>query len=103
MSALAEALYDQTDGSFFVWNEALEHPISIKLKRTELTKAIKKIKKDRWLEVQQLGKVNGYVFAAASRRTAPTQPEVILSTATPSGPKRNEPEPNRAYKSGMPN
>lgn len=103
LSALAEALYDQSDGSYFVWNEAVDHGISIKLKRSKLTKAIKKIKKDTSVDVQQLGSGSGYVFLAALRRTAPEQPEVVRSTAAPVGPNRQEPEANPAYKPGMPN
>lgn len=107
LSSLVRLLYSQADGSFLVWSEVVNQPITIKLKNASLTDALKRIGKQHSIEVRKIGKKDSFLFAAHDRKRASEDLEKSTESARVGliwrAPVRIEPEANPAFKEGMPN
>ena len=107
LSSLVRLLYSQADGSFLVWSEVVNQPITIKLKNASLPDALKKIGRQHSIEVRKIGKKDSFLFAAHDRKPASEDLEKSTESARVGliwrAPVRIEPEANPAFKEGMPN
>lgn len=107
LSSLVRLLYSQADGSFLVWSEVVNQPLTIKLKNVSLTKALKKIGNQHSIEVRKIGKKESFLFAARDRKRASEDLEKSTDSVHVGliwrAPIRTEPEANPAFKEGMPN
>lgn len=118
LSSLVEQLQKQAEGNYLVWNGALDYPVSIKLNKVSLKKALKKLRKNKALDIQQPEKSNTITFTLRAEADPSEQSSVQLSTRaftiTPRGTeesldsnstrtKRIEPEANPAFTPGMAN
>lgn len=115
LSEFAEDLHIQSGAGLVVWNEALEYPVNVALSKASLKKALKKIRKHKALDVQQVGTKN--IFTIALKPTGEPVDQASIQGSTRAvyiparaaqeyiapGKRRNEPKANEAFKQGMPN
>jgi hypothetical protein len=93
---LTELLYAQSDANFAVWNEAVDHPIDVRLEGSTLSKALQKLTKDHSLAVRRGSHGNSLVFLSPAldiplQQPTPQESTVARSTATLVIPSRQEP------------
>lgn len=108
LSSLVRLLHSQADGSFLVWSEVVNQPITIKLRNASLTDALKKIGKRDSIDVRKIGKKEAFLFAARNRKQASEELEKSTDSAKVgwiwhAPPPRYEPPANQTFKEEMPN
>jgi hypothetical protein len=103
LSQFAELLSDQSGASIIVWNEATEHPTSVKVRTSNLQEAIRRLRKDKNLSIREVGTSSRYAFTMAhpKRLEGHLRTEgVVIGRDDLHAPKRKEPPANPTFDGG---
>lgn len=62
LSEFAELVFDQSEASFVFWGGSEDYPISVRLRKATLEKAMGKMGRDKALDVRRVGQSNAFII-----------------------------------------